>query len=32
MDFNKLITDEVNSIIVNHWMFLNYNWPIINNR
>jgi hypothetical protein len=32
MDFNKLITDEVNSIIVNNWMFLNYNWPVINNR
>jgi hypothetical protein len=32
MDFSKLITDEVNSIIVNHWMFLNYNWPVINNR
>ena len=32
MDIDKLITDEINSIIVNHWAFLNYNWPIINHK
>ncbi|KAG2217192.1 hypothetical protein INT45_005401, partial [Circinella minor] len=32
MDYTPLITDEVNFIIANYWMFLELNWPIINNK
>lgn len=32
IDINQLINNEVNNIIVNNWLFLEWNWPIIHNR
>lgn len=29
---NQLINNEVNNIIVNNWLFLEWNWTIIHNR
>ena len=32
IDYTPLITDEVNLIVANYWMFLELNWPIIYNK
>lgn len=32
IDCDILITQEVNSILVNYWSFLEFNWPVIHNK
>lgn len=29
-NLKKCIENKITSIILNHWEFLNYNWPSIN--
>lgn len=32
IDFNNLTNDEINSIIVNNWLSLQWSWYVIYNR